>query len=725
MFPLQQVWGKVRAVFSSLAGKRKVRRGIAAVLLFVLLTLLVSVHYVPQKVDLQVGQVAPTDIFASRTVIFENKAKTKEAREQAKEAIEKQYRTDPQVSVGVQEDISSAVDAVGKVQKNQSLTEEEKINGVRDEINLALPENVLKDLIAPRPESLQRLEDGVNSLVKQAMEQGITFENQEQVVEQLVAQVKHLGLNSSYASLAEGLIRKFVRPNEFFDEYKTDLLQKTAMDAVPPVMVSIKENEKIIGEGEIVTEDHMAKLAALGLTGPSSPIKSLTGAALLIALLMTVVLFFIYQQNKNIYQNAGHLYLIGLIVIVVLGVGRALMAINVAQWPQFGALFAYMVPVAAAGMLIAILLDSRLAVLVVAVVSFLVGIMTAGQIRFGVVGLIGGITGVYGVSKLSQRGDLARAGVITAAANVLAIFTMGLISDTPMGLLLTSSLALGTINGLLSSILTNGALPYLESTFAITSSVRLLEFSHPSNPVLRRLLTEAPGTYHHSIIVGNLAESAADEVGGEPMLVRVGAYYHDIGKLKRPYFFIENQMTAENPHEKIAPSLSTLILASHVKDGVEQAKDAKLPQAVIDIIEQHHGTSLCGYFYHKAKESANSESISEDDFRYDGPKPQSKEAAVVMLADSVEAAVRSMKNRTPGKTEGVVRKIIKDKLLDGQLDECDLTLKDLNTIGDAFLKVLSGIFHSRIEYPDAKEIERRKSKRAGSRKQSTAKSERK
>ncbi len=725
MFPLKLLWGKVQEIISSLAGKRKVRRGIAAVLLFVLLTFLVSVNCVSQKVNLQVGQVSPTDIFAPRSIIFEDEAKTREAREQAKEAIVKQYRVDPQVSVGVQEDISSVIASIREIQRNEALTEEEKIERLGSEINFALSEKVLQDLARSAPESLQGLESSLNSLVAQSMEQGITFENQDQAIELLVGQVNHLGLSPAYSTLAEGLIRKFVRPNKFFDKNKTELLQETAMEAVQPVMVSIKENEKIIGEGEIVTEEHVAKLEALGLTGTSSPLKSIAGAALLVALLMTVVLFYIYQQNRIIYKNAGHLYLLGLIVVVVLGVGRALMAINVAQWPQFGALFAYMIPVAAAGMLIAILLDSRLAVLVVAVMSFLVGIMTGGQIRFGVVGLIGGITGVYGVSKLSQRGDLARAGVITGAANVLAIFTMGLISDTPMGLLVTSSLALGAINGILSSVLTNGALPYLESTFAITSSVRLLELSHPSNPVLRRLLTEAPGTYHHSILVGNLAESAAEEVGGEALLVRVGAYYHDIGKLKRPYFFIENQLTSDNPHDKIAPSLSTLILTSHVKDGVEQAREARLPQAVIDIIEQHHGTSLCSYFYHKAAENANSENISEDDFRYEGPKPQSKEAAIVMLADSVEAAVRSMKNRTPGKIEGVVRKIIKDKLLDGQLDESDLTLKDLDTIGNAFLKVLSGIFHSRIEYPDAKEMERRKSKRAGSRKQSAAKSERK
>jgi hypothetical protein len=292
---------------------------------------------------------------------------------------------------------------------------------------------------------------------------------------------------------------------------------------------------------------------------------------------------------------------------------------------------------------------------------------------------------------------------------------MGLVSDTPIGLTITSSLILGSVNGILSSILTNGAVPYLESAFGITSSVRLLELSNPGNPLLRRLQIEAPGTYHHSLLVGNLAEAAADAVGGDSLLVRVAAYYHDIGKMKRPYFFIENQM-GDNPHDKIAPTLSTLILTSHVKDGVELAREHKLPQGIVEIIEQHHGDSLCSFFYHKAVEGNKNENITEDDFRYEGPKPQTKEAAIVMLADAVEAAVRSLQNRTPGRVEGLVRKIIKDKLMDGQLDESDLTLKDLDNIAGAFIRVLSGIFHNRIEYPDVtREMERRKTRRASAR----------
>lgn len=246
--------------------------------------------------------------------------------------------------------------------------------------------------------------------------------------------------------------------------------------------------------------------------------------------------------------------------------------------------------------------------------------------------------------------------------------------------------------------MTIGTLPWFESGFNITSAVRLLELSNPNAPLLKQLLIEAPGTYHHSVLVGNLAETAAEDINADPVIVRVGALYHDIGKLKRPYFFIENQFAKDNPHDKIAPTLSALIVIAHVKDGLEMAREHKLPQSIQDIIAQHHGDSYTQFFYHKALEE--NPDVPEEAFRYDGVRPQSKEAALVLLADNVEAAVRSHKNNTPGRIEGLVRKIIKEKLDEGLLDLCDLTFKDLDKIAIAFVKVLSGIFHSRVEYPE-------------------------
>nr|MDA8211210.1 HDIG domain-containing protein [Clostridia bacterium] len=342
------------------------------------------------------------------------------------------------------------------------------------------------------------------------------------------------------------------------------------------------------------------------------------------------------------------------------------------------------------------------------------GVLTGFQLRFAFVGLVTGLVAIYSVSHLSQRSDLAKAGLINVGASAaVSIIAIGLLTGMDVSLM-SWGLLIGLGNGILSAVLTGGVLPYLESAFGITSAVRLLELSNPNNPLLKRLLMEAPGTYHHSIIVGNMAEAAADAIGADSLLVRAGAYYHDIGKTKRPYFFIENQLSCENPHDKIAPSLSTLIITSHVRDGVELAREHKLPEKIIDIIEQHHGTSLVSYFYHRAKESDKHESVQEEAYRYDGPNPQTREAALVMLADSVEAGVRSRKQPSLGDLEGLVREIIKKKLEDGQLDECNVTLRDLHTIATAFMKVLTGIFHTRIEYPDQmlKEMERRKLKDA-------------
>lgn len=720
MFALNRAKNKFTAVLSLLAKQRKVRRGSAAVLFLLLLTLIMALDFVPEKANLVVGQVSPRTYEADKSIVFEDKAKTAEQRRQAAEKVGKVYSKDPQVSIAVQKDISELAGKVREAQGDTSLDSAGKVAKLRTILPFVMRDEDITGLAHAAPKDTQYVESQLNNLVAGIMDtgNGITQDSLEDTKKMLYGQIIGMRLSKPFEEFSKGVVDRYLRPNAFINYDETRKRQEEAMATVAPVMVTVKEGEKIIGKGEIVTEDQLAKLQALGLTRPRLPFSSILGIFLLVALMMVVVLFYLYQQNREIYQHAGLLYLLGIIVAGTLGVGKAIVAINVTQWPEFGAQFGYMVPLAAAGMLIAILLDSRLAVLVVAVMSLMLGVMTGNQLRFGLVGLLGGITGVYSVSKLSQRGDLVRAGIYTSGAYVVAIFIVGLVTGTPLGLLISSSLALGITSGILSSILTNGALPFLEHTFRLTSPVKLLELSHPNNKMLKRLLTEAPGTYHHSIIVGNLAESAAEAVGGDSLLVRVGAYYHDIGKIKRPYFFIENQMTCDNPHDKIAPSLSTLILTSHVKDGVEMGKEEKLPQGIIDIIEQHHGSGLVSYFYHKALESDRTETISEEEFRYEGPKPQTREAAIVMLADSVEAAVRSLHNRTPGRVEGLVRKIIKDKLNDGQLDECDLTFRDLDVIATSFVRVLSGIFHSRVEYPDmSQEIERRK-KYVGSRKQS-------
>ncbi len=265
-------------------------------------------------------------------------------------------------------------------------------------------------------------------------------------------------------------------------------------------------------------------------------------------------------------------------------------------------------------------------------------------------------------------------------------------------------LMLELVNGPLSAVLAVGSLPIFETVFGILTPIRLLELSNPEHPLLHRLLLEAPGTYHHSIMVGNLAEAAAMAIGADSLLARVGAYYHDIGKIKRPYLFTENQVfDMENPHDRMSPSLSSTAIISHVKDGVELAREHKVPEQIIDFIKEHHGTGLASYFYAKAAEEAAAKSEKPPEewtFRYEGPRPHSKETAIVMLADSIEAATRSLSRPTPARIESVVRKIIQERLFDRQLDKSDLTLRELDTIAETFVQVLTGLFHTRIKYPN-------------------------
>jgi len=724
MFPIKKYILAAWHVVPFLVRQKAVQRVFFGMLFFGLITMVVSVDFLSRTYDLKAGQVAPATIKAPYSLAYEDTADTQNARDKAMAQVPRQYDFDPQVEGQVTVEIDRAVTALAAAQ-NSGAGSAARETQVQAALPFSVPGYLLSGLIDPNASELDRMHRGVTDLIRQAMEApgGVADDKLVAAGQSLVSSLSSLYLDHSYESLAGMLINNYLKPNEIYDPVRTQAAQAAAARALAPVMVSVKSGEKIVGEGEIVTPAEVVELQALGLSRPGTADAGLAGTALLVALLMAVILFYLYQQNRLLFRNSAHLYLLGIVVVLVLAVGKAILAINLSQ-AGFGAMVGYAVPVAAAGMLVTVLLDSRVAVLVATVLAVLVAVMADYQLRFGIVGFIGGITGVVGVSRLSQRTDLVRAGIFVGAASALATFTVGLTAATPVALLATASLILGAINGVLSSVLTNGALPFLESTFGITSPVRLLELANPNNVLLRRLLTESPGTYHHSIIVGNMAEAAANAVGGDGPLVRAGAYFHDIGKVKRPYFFIENQMNGENPHDKISPSLSTLILTAHVREGVEMAREQKVPQSVVDIIEQHHGTSLITYFYHKALENNRTETLTEEEFRYEGPRPKTREAAIVMLADIVEAAVRSLSNPTPGRVEGLVRKVIKDKFLDGQLDECDLTFKDLDSIAAAFLHVLSGIFHTRVEYPDltSQLTERRRTGNAGARKQSARRS---
>ena len=322
--------------------------------------------------------------------------------------------------------------------------------------------------------------------------------------------------------------------------------------------------------------------------------------------------------------------------------------------------------------------------------------------------VIAGLVGVWGVKICRRRNALIQTGLCIGLANMILVATFKLLEFPFTGndLLIAEAFALG--GGVLTGILALGLTPIMESLFSYSSNIRLLELLNLDQPVLKELMLIAPGTYHHSMVVGQMVEAAAETIGANPMLAKAAAFYHDIGKIKKPAYFVENQMGGDNKHEKLAPSMSSLILISHVKDGVDLARKHRLGENIADIIRQHHGTNLINYFFHKAKtQAAKPNQVKMEDYRYPGPRPQTKEAGLVLLADQVEAASRTLTDPTPARIQGMVQKIINNVFADGQLDECELTLKDLHHIARSFNKILSGIFHQRIQYPQA--IDKKKS----------------
>jgi putative nucleotidyltransferase with HDIG domain len=333
--------------------------------------------------------------------------------------------------------------------------------------------------------------------------------------------------------------------------------------------------------------------------------------------------------------------------------------------------------------------------------SYFSAVLMGNQLFFFIFSFIGSVVGAHRVARCEQRSILIKAGLTVGGINLLMILSYNLISGSPLKMTLLSDLIMGFVGGGLTSVLVLGIAPIIESLFGYTTDIKLLELANMDHPILKDLILQAPGTYHHSIIVGSLVEAAAKSTAANPLLSRVSAYYHDIGKLKKPLYFIENAGGIENKHDTLTPNMSSLILISHVKDGVELARENRLGERIAHIIQEHHGTSLISYFYQKAKERENPEmdSLNEEDFRYPGPKPQTKEAGIVLLADAVEATSRTLSEPTPSRIKSLVQRIINNIFLDGQLEECELTLKDLQKIEESFSRILTAIFHQRIDYP--------------------------
>lgn len=657
-----------------------VRRALLLLLIYVSLSLLLLFSLLPEAVQLEVGQASPRYIGAPRTV--EDRFTTQKLREQAKQAVPDVYQQDPVVlddSTKVVQEIFNLIISIN----GQDKTKSEKLELLHQSLPMELPDTLLEVGLSLSPEIAREMISSMTSLLQETYGRGIKTEGLASAEEQLISDIGQLELSSKQKTLLVEIAQRTLRPNMIFNAAATERARQDQESKVLGVIV--QKGQKIIGQGEIATEREIILLEDLGLLRPGIKWTLVLGAFAYVGMALMPMFFYLLLFRRNVLDNPKTLLLLGLVLLLTLAISKVISVLS-----------GLLMPVAMATILIAVLVDSRLAIVSSVTVALIAGALGGFEITYMGVGLVGAVAGSFSVSRMHQRFDLVRAGALVAAANGLATLAFGLLLGSPAAILFGEILR-SLSGGVFSAILGFGLLPFLERPFGIASTVKLLELSNPNQPLLRRLLIEAPGTYNHSIIVANLAEAAAEAVGADGLLARVGSYYHDVGKLKRPYFFIENQFMMDNPHDKYPPSLSTLVITSHIKDGVEIGKEHKLPEVVTDIIQQHHGTTMVNYFYHKAKEQG---AVDEADFRYAGPTPQTKEAAIVMLADSVEAAVRSLSQPTPGRIEGLVRKIVKDRLNDGQLDECDITLKELDVVGTAFVHILSGIFHKRIEYPE-------------------------
>lgn len=677
------------------------------VLFFLLFTTVISSGLFGSKLNIEIGEPSPELITAPYDKPIEDLSRYYEEQEAAANAVQSVYAPDEAQIAFLAEDFSQTFLVLNRLRESNKEIGQ-KLSELRETTPFTiLPDEILFSILGLPDSEIEKTEETISMIILgQARDPDSGARSQTEVSllkDRMKEQVNRSNLTQSMKTLAQAYIElRVMKPTLIVDEAETRKLRELASSKVQPLVHHYRANEKIVGPGEIVDERIFDVLVKYGLIEIKSPWKPAGGIAIIVLISMMILLIFAYRITPEVFGKWQRLVLIALLLFLVLALGKAFLAINLGS-SDLNNLTAALIPVAWVTMAVTILLGVRIAVVVGIVLAVFVGSMAdpasleaTGSVA-GLFALLGGLVGIQSVARLEQRSALTRAGLYIALVNTALISGIALIKGFSLSYWLIGCI-LGLSNAFLATVLTMGTLPWLESGFNITSAVRLLELSNPNAPLLKELLMEAPGTYHHSVLVGNLAETAAEEIKADPVLVRVGALYHDIGKLKRPYFFIENQFSKDNPHDKIAPTLSSLIVISHVKDGLEMAKEHKLPQGIMDIIAQHHGDSMASFFYHKALEE--NPDIPEDAFRYDGIRPQSKEAALVLLADNVEAAVRSQKGNTPGKIEGMVRKIIKEKFDEGLLDQCDLTFRDLDKIAIAFVKVLSGIFHSRVEYPE-------------------------
>lgn len=502
--------------------------------------------------------------------------------------------------------------------------------------------------------------------------------------------------------IAIEISRNLLKENLYFDKELTDLEIQNRVDQIPKTVGIVKENERIISKHDPITELTKQKLDSykkirLERIGVQDYFSQALGKVLLVIVLIAILGFYLFYVQNKIFNNNLKLALICSLIILVSFFAFMSMKLKVNSPIEF------LIFISVASILLTIIFDSKLAFFVIVIITFLISAIRGGDYTITFISFCGSVLAIFSVRDIKNRSQIFRSFYFILAGYLISVLAIGL--DRSEGLTkIAINIAYIGINSVMSPVIAYGLLIFYERVFRITTDLTLVELADFNQPLLRELSTKAPGTFHHSIVMGNLAEDAAASIGANRILARVGCYYHDIGKIAKPDFFVENQLEKINKHEALNPNLSAKIIIAHVKEGIEFGKKHKLPQEILDFIPMHHGTTLVSYFYNKAKNTTdeNKEDVLDYIYRYPGPKPQTRETAIAMLADTVEASTKVIEDPTPKKLEDKIDEIIKKRFIEGELDECELTLRDLTKIKKSFLKILVGIYHQRIKYPEEK-----------------------
>lgn len=678
---------------------RVARQLVVAVVTWLAIAAVFSVSLVSQRIDVSVGDLAPRTVTAPYGVV--DWGATARNRQQALKSVQPVYLLDRSVLVHARQAALNRFSLISSLAADSAAPMSERVAVAARTIPIGLPLPVWRQILTLPADQLAVLEQDTMVILQTVMGYSQVVSNSPKALQ--VAR-DHAALVASDEEPDPGLRlflsdlgKSLIAPTSFLNKADTRARQQAAVSHVS--LVKILKGETVLVQGQRVTPNKIRVLKELGLLENGFDPVPYVGALLFSAVMVGVVAAYLWFQRRSAVLERSPTGLVGAILVLALA-GSGLLA-------AFPAVSYLMVPTAA--IMVAVLYDTGLGLVVAGVLSLASALLTGADVNVALVAFLGSLAGVLGVKRLAHRFDIFWAGLAVGVVNVLALTALDVMQGAELDhFQVWQALIFAMVDGLLAAALGGGLLQLLEGPFGLVTAMKLIDLANPNQPLLRQLLIEAPGTYHHSWEVGNLAEAAAEAVGGNSLLARVGALYHDIGKTRRPYFFVDNQFGGENPHDQLAPSLSAIIISSHVRDGIDLARQHRLPDAIVQFIREHHGTTLIRYFYEKAKADDTGEGVVEEDFRYEGPRPHSKETAIVMLADASEATCRTLKHPTPQLIESTVRRLIKDRLEDGQLDEANLTLKDLDTIARTFTRVLMGVFHSRIEYPDRvlREMER-------------------